>query len=291
MKISIIGSGWVGAMLGKTLSSDNEVIFFDISQTRIDALKKEGLDATLDLDYAIVNSDLSFVTVPTPENNGKIDLSFIEKVSENLGKSLTKKQSYHTIVVKSTVVPGTTENVVKPILEKFSLKQVGKDIGLCMNPEFLTQIHASWLDKEEFKRTPETEERIVIGEYDKKSGDTLEQIYKPLNIPIIRVDLKTAEFVKYACNCCLASRISFWNEIFLIAQKAGIDSKKIAEIAAMDKRIGKYGTVHGKAFSGTCLPKDTKAFIHWAQQFEDPVMLKAVDKINEHMKKTYGTRE
>ncbi|MBI5332420.1 MAG: UDP-glucose/GDP-mannose dehydrogenase family protein [Candidatus Aenigmarchaeota archaeon] len=291
MKISIIGSGWVGAMLGTTLTKNNEVIFFDISQKRIDELKSRGLNATPDIDYAINNSDLSFITVPTPEKNGKIDLSFIEKASEMIGNAIAKKPTYHIVVVKSTVVPGTSEDTVKPILEKYSLKQVGKDIGLCMNPEFLTQIHASWIDKEEFKRTPETEERIVIGEYDKRSGDLLERIYKHLNIPIIRTDLKTAEFVKYACNCCLASRISFWNEIFLICQKAGIDPNKIAEIASMDKRIGKYGTVHGKAFSGTCFPKDTKAFIHWSSQFEDPVMLKAVDKINEHMKKNYGTRE
>ena len=291
MKISIIGSGWVGTMLGKTLLNRHDVIFFDISQKRIEQLKLENLDATDDIEYAINNSDLSFITVPTPEKDGKIDLSFIEKASEMLGKAIANKNTYHLVVVKSTVVPGTSENTVKPILEKHSGKFVGKEIGLCTNPEFLTQIHSSWLDKEEFKRTPETEERIVIGEHDKKSGDMLEQIYKPLNIPIIRTDLKTAEFVKYACNCCLASRISFWNEIFLICQKAGIDSKKIAEIAAMDKRIGKYGAVHGKAFSGTCLPKDTKAFIHWASQFEDPVMLKAVDKINEHMKKNFGVRE
>ena len=160
-----------------------------------------------------------------------------------------------------------------------------------MNPEFLTQIHNSWIGNDSFKRTPETEERVVIGEYDKKSGDMLEQLYKPFNIPIFRVDLKTAEFIKYAANCCLSTRITFWNEMFLIAREAGIDSNKVAEIVSMDKRIGKYGIVHGKAFGGTCFPKDLKAFVSWAKQYHKTELLQAVDNINEYMRKKYGVRE
>jgi UDPglucose 6-dehydrogenase len=293
-KISIIGSGYVGLAIGKGLKKlGNDVIFYDIDENKINQLKNEGLDATLDINYAIQNSDISFITVPTPSlPSGKIDLSYIKKATKAIAKALKNKNSYHLIVVKSTVVPMTTENVVKPILEKFSEKKCGVDFGLCVNPEFLTEIHKSWTDDSSMARDFFTEDRIVIGEFDKKSGDVLEEIYKPLNIPIFRVDLKTAELIKYASNCALASRISYWNEIFLICEKLGIDSNLVAQIVAMDKRIGKYGTVHGKAFGGKCFPKDLKAFIAFAKKIGyKPKLLKAVDEINEIMKQKYGVRE
>jgi UDPglucose 6-dehydrogenase len=133
---------------------------------------------------------------------------------------------------------------------------------------------------------------VVIGELDKKSGDILEELYKPLGVPIVRTDLKTAEMIKYACNCALASRISYWNEIYYICQKLRIDSNLVARVAAMDPRIGKYGTVHGKAFGGKCLPKDLKAFVSFArEQGYKPKLLEAVDEINERIKAEKGIRE
>jgi len=160
-----------------------------------------------------------------------------------------------------------------------------------MNPEFLTEIESSWTDDRGYKKDFFTEDRIVIGEYDKRSGDALEEIYKPLNKPIFRTDLKTAEMIKYASNCMLATKISFWNEVFLICKNLGIDSQEVADIVALDSRIGKYGTVHGKAFGGKCLPKDLKAFVSFAERYHEPKLLKAVDDINEEMKKKYGVRE
>jgi UDPglucose 6-dehydrogenase len=161
-----------------------------------------------------------------------------------------------------------------------------------MNPEFLTEISGSWSEAEEgTKKDFFTEDRIVIGEYNKKSGDILEELYKPLGKPIFRTDLKTAETIKYASNCMLATKISYWNKIFLICKELGIDSQGVANIVGLDPRIGKYGTVHGKAFGGKCLPKDLKAFISFAKKYRNVRLLKAVDDINEEMKEKYEVRE
>lgn len=292
-KISIIGSGFVGTSIGKGFKKiGNEVIFYDIDETRVDQLKQEGYDATTDISYAINNSDISFVAVPTPTVDGKIDLSFIRSAVGSVGKSLKGKNNYHVIVIKSTVLPTTTENIVKPIVEQTSGKKCGQDFGLCMNPEFLTEIHHTWTDDKSALRDFFAEEKIVIGQFDKKSGDVVEELFKPLNIPILKTDLKTAETIKYASNCCLASRISYWNEIFYICNKFGVDSDIVAKIVGMDKRIGKYGTIHGKAFGGKCLPKDLQAFISFAQGLGyKPIFLDATNEINERIKKDKGVRE
>ena len=292
MNISIIGSGYVGFGLGKALKDFADVIFCDVNEKRVEELRERGLNATKDIGHAVNNSFVSFVCVPTPTIDGKIDLSCIKSVSEEIGKALKNKGEYHLVVVKSTVIPGTSDSTVIPIIERFSGKKVNRDFGVCMNPEFLTEIHNSWTNGDEFLRTPQTEERIVIGESGKGAGDLLENLYNPLNKPIFRTDLKTAEFIKYASNCCLASRISFWNEMFLICEKFGIDSNYVAKVVGLDKRIGTYGTVHGKAFGGKCLPKDLKAFIGFSKSIGcNPILLNAVDEINEKMKRDYGVRE
>jgi UDPglucose 6-dehydrogenase len=205
---------------------------------------------------------------------------------------LNEKSDYHIVVVKSTVVPTTTEKVIIPLLEKNSEKKVGKAIGVCVNPEFLTEIHRSWTEETPFVRDFFSEERIVIGEFDQRSGDILQALYEPLEKPIIRTNLITAEMIKYASNCALASRISYWNEIFYICQRLGVDSNLVASVVGMDKRIGKYGTIHGKAFGGKCLPKDLKAFIGFAEELGyEPKLLKAVEEVNERIKKDRGVRE
>lgn len=284
-KISIFGSGWVGTAIGKGLAElGNEVIFYDV-------VDKDLPNFTKDISYAIDNSDVSFISVPTPTTSEGIDLSYIKEVTKSIGKVLATKRSYHLVVVKSTVVPGTTENVVIPTLEKHSGKKAGNEIGICMNPEFLTEISGTWSKDEGTKKDFFTEDRIVIGGYDKKSGDVLEGVYEPLNKPIFRTDLKTAETIKYASNCMLTTKISYWNEIFLVCKDLGIDSHVVADIAGLDPRIGKYGTVHGKAFGGKCLPKDLKAFVSFADKYRKTKLLKAVDDINEEMKEKYGVRE
>jgi len=293
MKISVIGSGFVGFAAGSGLKElGNEVVFYDVSDDRIKQLKQKGYETTKDMNYVIKSSEISFIAVPTPIKDKEIDLSYIKSATELIAKSLKNKKQYHLFVVKSTVIPQTTEDVVKPILEKISGKKCGKDFGLCMNPEFLTEISKSWTEDDSFNRNFFTDDRIVIGEFDKKSGDTLEQVYKKLNIPIFRTDLKTAELIKYAANCCLASRISYWNEVFYICNQLGIDSNLVANISSMDKRIGKYGIIHGMAFGGKCFPKDLQAFISFAEEHGyNPVFLKAVRDVNEKIKKDRGIRE
>ena len=284
-RISIIGSGWVGTIIGKGLIElGNEVIFYDV-------VDKKLPNFTKDINYVVMNSSVSFICVPTPTVGEEIDLSCVKDVMESIGRALSEKRDYHVVVVKSTVVPKTTEEVVIPILEKYSGKKAGEDFGVCMNPEFLTEISGSWSKDKSTKKDFFSEDRIVIGEYDKRSGDVLERIYKPLNSTIFRTDLKTAEMIKYVSNCMLAAKISYWNEIFLICEKLSIDSQEIANIAAMDPRIGRYGSVHGKAFGGKCLPKDLKALISFAKEYKEPKLLKAVDEINEEMKRKYGVRE
>lgn len=292
MNISVIGSGVVGNIVGEGLKElGHQVIFYDIDAKAVERIKNKGYNATQDIEYAISESEISFICVPTPTEEEKINLSYIKSATENVAKSLKNKNSYHLITIKSTIVPTTVEKVIIPILEKFSGKIPGKGFGVCMNPEFLTEIANTWTDDANFSRGFFDEERIVIGELDKKSGDLLEELYKNLGKPIFRTDLKTAEFIKYAANCALANRISYWNEMFLISKQLGIDSNLVASIVGMDKRIGKYGTVHGKGYGGKCLSKDTKAFISWAKKHHNPILLKAVDSINEKMKKEYGVRE
>jgi len=293
MKISIIGSGFVGFAAGSGLKEiGNEVIFYDVSDERIKQLEGKGYAATKDMNHAIKNSEISFIAVPTPTVDGKIDLSYIKSAAELMANSLKDKKGYHVFVVKSTVIPGTTESVIKPIFENFSGKKCGQDFGLCMNPEFLTEISKSWTEDSSLARGFFTEDRIVIGEFDKKSGDEIEQLYKKLKIPIFRTDLKTAELIKYAANCCLASRISYWNEVFYICNKIGVDSNLVAKIVSMDKRIGAYGIIHGMAFGGKCFPKDLQAFIDFAEQHDfDPIFLKAIRDVNDKIKEDRGVRE
>jgi UDPglucose 6-dehydrogenase len=285
VKIGIIGSGFVGENVGRGLMKlGYDIIFYDL-------VDKDLSNFTDDINYAIENSDVSFICVPTPTiHDGTIDLSYVKEATKSIGNVLANKDGYHLVVVKSTVVPTTTEKVVIPILEKYSGKKAG-DFWVCMNPEFLTEISESWSKDKGYKKDFFTEDRIVIGEYDKKSGDALEELYKPLNKPIFRTALRTAEMIKYASNCMLATKISYWNEIFLICKELDIDSQVIADIVALDPRIGKYGTVHGRAFGGKCLPKDLNAFISFAGKYHKTKLLKAVDDINEEMKRKYGVRE
>ena len=284
-RIAVIGCGWVGTNVGMGFKSmGHDVVFYDIAHKNLP-------NFTNSMQQAIDASDVCFICVPTPTKKGGIDLSHVKDVSIKIGRALKNRVGYYVVSVKSTVLPGTTENVVIPILMKASKKKVGADFGVCVNPEFMTEIEHTWTDERGYKKDFFTEDRIVIGEYDKKSGDFLEKLYRPLNKPIFRVDLKTAEMVKYAANCMLATKISFWNEIFLISMELGINSHVVAEIVSLDPRIGRYGTVHGKAFGGKCLPKDLKAFIRFVKKYRKPKILKAVDEINEEMKEKFGVRE
>lgn len=291
--ISILGCGVVGTAVGTGLRGfGHDVIFYDIESRIIQELRHNGFDATLSIAEASEKSQVSLICVPTPTNKGKIDLSYVKAVVKSLAKSLKKKRDYHLVVIKSTVMPTTTERVIVPILEKYVGKRAGEQFGVCMNPEFLTEIHRSWTTNESFVRGFLNEPLIVIGELDKKSGDLLQTLYEELKRPIIRTNLRTAETIKYAFNCALATKISYWNEIFYLCNMLDVDSTIVAQAASLDERIGKYGTIHGKAFGGKCLPKDLRALIRFSNDLgHKPKLLMAVEDINERIKSERGVRE
>lgn len=283
-KIAIIGSGKVGSATGMGFSQlGHDVIFCDINPQRILELAKQGLNATDNTVQSVVKSDISFVCVPTPKGE---NLKYVVRVVKEIAEGLKKTKHWHLVVIKSTVIPLTTEKIILPILQSS-----GSNFGLCMNPEFLTEIATTWTKDLQYHRDFWSKERIIIGELNPASGNMLAKLYGSLKAPIFRTDLRTAEMCKYAANMMLATKISYWNEIGLICGKLGIDSNLVAHITALDARIGKYGTIHGMAFGGACLSKDLSAFITFAKEHENIELLPAVQSVNEYMKAKYGVRE
>ena len=296
MKISMIGgTGYVGLCSGLGFAiKGHHVICVGRSEEKINKLKKgvspiyeplvdnhlkevlenKSFEATTDLSYAIKNSDALFISVGTPSNpDGSIDISDIESASIEIGKLVKDNSSYFVVIVKSTVVPETTERVVIPAIEKYSGKKAGKDFGVCMNPEFLREGRA--LD--DFLKP----DRVVIGEYDKKSGDLVEGLYKNFNAPILRTDLKTAEMIKYASNSFLATKISFTNEVGNICKILGIDAYKVMEGVGLDARIGKQFLSAGVGWGGSCFPKDVAALRAKAKQIGyNPKILDVITETN-----------
>lgn len=294
LKISVIGSGYVGLVTGIGLSKlGNQVTFIDIDKEKIDLINQskppiyeEGLEelmkeqvgryqATSDYNQAISNSDITFISVGTPSlDDGSIDLNYIKSSSEALGKALQNKPGYHVVVVKSTVIPGTTEDVIKPIIEKSSGKKIHSDFGLAMNPEFLREGVAL---KDFFKP-----DRIVVGVEDEKTKSVLEELYSQFDVPKLFVNLRTAEMIKYTSNAFLAAKISFANEIGNLCKKLGIDTYKVFEGVGLDHRINHQFFRAGVGFGGSCFPKDVKALIYKQEiSDEESKILKAAIDVNE----------
>lgn len=306
MKIAIAGTGYVGLVTGISLAvSGNKVFCIDNDKNKVSAISKgqspfyePGLDeylkkalksgnlsATGDLKSAVLQSDVTIIAVGTPTVNNKIDLSFIKKASEQIGQALEKTKKYHVVAVKSTVLPGVTEEIVKPIIEKFSKKRVG-EFGLCMNPEFLRE--GSALDDALHP------DRIVIGQIDDKSGSFFAKIYSKFKTEKIYTNLWTAELTKYTANSLFATLISFSNEIARIAEKTGkVDVLDVWKGVHLDKRLSpvigkdriKPGVLSyifsGCGFGGSCFPKDIKALASFADEIGVQVsLLKSVIDIN-----------
>ncbi len=295
MKVSIIGTGYVGTVTGVCFAHlGNDVICVDRGQQKVDMMNsgvppiyEEGLEemlkahagknlrATVNYDDAIANSDISFICVPTPtDENGKIDLHAIRESSRSIGQRLKNKTSYHVVVVKSTVVPQTTQSVVTPILEEASGKKAGRDFGVGMNPEFLREGKAIW----DFMNP----DRIVIGGDDPKALAVIKSLYAGYRCPILEVDTKTAEMIKYVSNSFLATKISFSNEVGNICKRLGIDTYKVMEGVGLDSRISPHFLNSGLGFGGSCFPKDVKALIGKASEIDyEPILLKTVLRVNE----------
>jgi UDPglucose 6-dehydrogenase len=294
MNLSIVGTGYVGLVTGACFAKlGHNVICVDIDEKKIDMINRglsplyeEGLDellftygnnikATSDYGYAIRNSDVTFICVNTPaKRDGSIDLSFVRAATEEIGRRLKEKTGWHLVVVKSTVLPGTTRDFVLPLLEKHSSKKAGIDFGLAMNPEFLREGVAV----KDFLAP----DRIVIGYYDERSRDVLQELYTNFSCPLVETSLSAAEMIKYASNAFLATKISFINEIGNMCKRVGVDTYEVAEGMGYDKRIGRTFLESGIGWGGSCFPKDLHALIAWAQELgEEPGILERGVEVND----------
>ena len=275
MKISIFGLGYVGAVSAGCLAQDgHEVIGVDPNLTKVDLVNRGvtpiiekdigemiaaaaatgKLRATTEVEDAVRDSDISLICVGTPSQlNGNLDLSHVRKVCEQIGRAIKIKDAFHVVVARSTMLPGSMRSVVLPTLEEFSGKKAGMDFGVCNNPEFLREGTAVW----DYYNPPKT----VIGESDPRAGDMLVKLYDKMDAPVIRVDLDTAEMVKYTDNTWHALKVAFTNEMGNICKAVGIDGHKVMEIFCQDTKLNlsPYYMKPGFAFGGSCLPKDVRA--------------------------------
>ncbi|KHO47473.1 MAG: UDPglucose 6-dehydrogenase [archaeon GW2011_AR5] len=280
MRITVVGSGYVGLCTAAGFASlEHEVICVDVDKNKVDcinrgeppiyeeglgellakAVKTGKLSATQNIG-TVKDTDFIFIAVGTPsKQDGNIDLKYIEKASEDIGNFI--KNNDATVVVKSTVLPGTTENTVIPAIERVSGKTVGKGFGVCVNPEFLREGKA--LD--DFFNP----DRIVIGGYDRESCDRLQELYSSFNCPIKRTSIKTAELIKYASNAFLATKITFINEIGNLCKTLDIDVNEVAEGMGLDKRIGGHFLQAGIGFGGSCFGKDVSALLRKTDESGD----------------------
>ena len=298
MKITIAGTGYVGLTNAVGLASKGHLVFcVDRIRKKVDkiskgvpviyeegldellksVLKKEKLIPTTDLTGSVQKSDVCFICVGTPSyQDGSINLTQVKEAAKQIGKALIGRKQYGVVVVKSTVIPGTTENLVLPALERYSKKKAGKDFGVCMTPEFLREGRAV----KDFLFP--NEQGIIIGEFDKKSGDVLYDVYRDFGAKILRTDLKAAEMIKYARNSYLALDISFANEIANFCQEIDVDYLDVKSGMEMDSRIGTGRFLSaGVGFGGSCFPKDVKAIVAKAKEIGiKPKMLEATLEVN-----------
>jgi GDP-mannose 6-dehydrogenase len=298
LKVTIFGLGYVGTVsAGCLVSSGHTVIGVDPVQTKVDminngqspiieteigeliasAVAGGRLRATDEVALAIRETELSFVCVGTPSQpNGNLDLRYIKRVCEQIGQALKEKDEWHTIVIRSTILPGTMCQIVIPTLEQSSGKTAGIDFGVCHNPEFLREGSAV----RDFHCPPKT----VIGELDQTSGELLAQLYAGIPGPFIRTDLKTAEMVKYSDNSWHALKIGFANEIGNLCKSFDIDSHEVMKIFCQDQKlnISPAYLLPGFAFGGSCLPKDLRALAYRAKIHDiDLPILNSILRSNE----------
>jgi len=290
MRISVIGAGYVGTVTGVCLAKlGNEVTLIDTDEEKVAAIREkipmiyeEGLPELISevpveasSDYgSIRDSELIFICVGTPcSSEGFVSLDQIEEVTKGISRQLKEMERYCVVCVKSSVVPMTTEEWVIPIL-KASGRKLGRDFGVCMWPEFLREGKAI----HDFMNPS----RLIIGEYDRKSGEALMKLHRDFNAPVLRTNLRTAEMIKLASNAFLATRISFINEIGNICKRLGIDAYEVASGMGFDDRIGNKFLNAGIGFGGSCLPKDIRALISRAKQSGyEPGLLQEISNLNE----------
>jgi len=307
MKISVMGTGYVGLVSGTCLAErGHQVTCIDIRSEVVQEINagrppihEMGLDnllrsardkgmlsATTDAKTAILDSDVTLICVGTPTVDGRMDMSQIVAAAKEIGSALASKRGYHVVAVKSTVLPGTTEGPVKAAIESHSGKKVGHGWGLCMNPEFLREGRAV----EDF-RVPD---RIVVGATDSMTAEVFLNVYADFTCPKLVTTPRTAEMIKYVSNSLLATMISFSNEIGnMCSAVPGVDARLVWKGVHLDRRLtpinGQVGGAagvteylwHGLGFGGSCFPKDVAALRSFGRTVgEQTRMLDAVLDIN-----------
>jgi GDP-mannose 6-dehydrogenase len=282
--ISIFGLGYVGSVTAACLvAKGNRVVGVDSNPSKVEMLdsgrspilepqlqdlvtqgKEAGLlSATTDVDRAIAETEISFISVGTPsQRNGKLDLYAIERVCQQIGQALSRKNSFHWIVVRSTVLPGTTSSFIVPILEKAGGKSAGKDFAVCFNPEFLREGTAV---ADFFQPT-----MTVLGSDHPETLDSVRELYAWAPGKLFITSTGNSEMVKYVCNAFHALKVAFANEVGTICNAAGLDAAKVTEIYTADDKlnISKAYLKPGFAFGGSCLPKDLRALVHKARELD-----------------------
>lgn len=313
MKISVVGAGYVGLVTGVCLAElGHQVVCVDVDKEKVAKINKANppiheiglgdflrknvparLKATTDLHRSVVETDITLIAVATPFDGNQIDLSYVKEASRQVGKAINDKSGYHLVVIKSTVVPGTTDKVVLPILEQSSGKRVGVELGVGMNPEFLTEGQAI----SDFMNP----DRIVLGANEERSMNILEQLYAAFeDTPKLRTNTSTAEMIKYVSNAMLATQISFANEVANLCSRLGgvnvVDVMKGVHLSNYLRPAAKDGSriqapissflEAGCGFGGSCLPKDVKALVAHAKTLDVPMpLLNAVIETNQNQPK------
>jgi GDP-mannose 6-dehydrogenase len=283
-RVSVFGLGYVGAVSVACLAdAGHEVVGVDVNPLKTDAigsgrspivevgledLLRAGVEsgrirATNDTAEAIRQSDVSLVCVGTPSQaNGSLDLGYVQRVCEEIGREIAEKDGFHVVVARSTMLPGSTEGVVVPALEAASGKRRGRDFAVCFNPEFLRE-GTSIAD---FHDPPFT----VIGSDDERATEAVQALYAGVEAPILTVPIKVAEMVKYACNAFHGLKVCFANEIGNICKQQGIDSHAVMDVFCRDQKLNlsPYYLKPGFAFGGSCLPKDLRALLYHGRQLD-----------------------
>lgn len=281
-KISVFGLGYVGSVSATCLASrGNFVLGVDLNPDKVRAMDsgqspivEEGLGeilaqankachlhATTDAAAAVQGTEISFICVGTPsQRNGKLDLSGVQRVCQDIGNALRKKNEYHWVVLRSTALPGTTENLVVPALEQASGKKAGKDFAVCYNPEFLREGTAI----KDFFNPPFT----ILGTQDFTRLEPLRELYSWASSKKFETSIATAEMVKYVCNAFHAVKVGFANEVGVLAKHLGVDAEAVTQIFTSDTtlNISPAYLSPGFAFGGSCLPKDLRALVHSARE-------------------------
>ena len=284
MNISVFGLGYVGSVSAASFAADGHtVIGVDVNRTKVDSMNEgrspiveKGLDgliaenvasgrlrATTDTSEAIAASDLSLVCVGTPSRrNGSLDLTYLERVCEQIGEALRNKTAHHVVVVRSTVLPGTTHDVVIPALERSSGKKYGNGFGVTVNPEFLREGTAI----QDFRNPPIT----LVGHNYASDARPTESLYTKVEAPLVTTSIRTAEMIKYASNTWHALKVCFANEVGNLCKRLDIDSHEVMDIFCRDHKLNlsSYYLKPGFAFGGSCLPKDVRAMQYRAKEVD-----------------------